>query len=410
MTLQKSFVLLLATLVSFGAVGRTSAEVLMDWVDVGDPGNPSNPTLKRVDESTGYGSVAYPFRIGKYESTNLQYAAFLNAVASTDPNELYHASMGDNLAGGITRSGADGSYTYSVKANMSNKPVNYVSWFDSARFANWFHNDQPVGQQDALTTEDGAYTFSGPETAGLRNAGARFFLPNEHEWDKAAFYEPGANTQFGDGWWKHPSHSDIFPSPANVDAVGNVTNPGPNIVVFRKGANWNGSTVGNVTTVGSAGNESFYGARDMSGNVFEWVFSDPTKPDPNEWGPYSVRGGSFIQFGHVDSRERNLDHHHNHAVIDRTVGFRLAAATLLPDSADFNSDTLVDEQDLQLWEQGFGSYIDGDADLDGDTDGADFLIWQQQLSISGVTTAVPEPNTLTLVLLLLAGAGCCSRR
>ena len=45
--------------------------------------------------------------------------------------------MGATLRGGITQTGTSGSYTYSVKANMGNKPVNFVSWFDSARFANW---------------------------------------------------------------------------------------------------------------------------------------------------------------------------------------------------------------------------------------------------------------------------------
>ncbi len=399
-------------IVCLALASTTSAEIVFDWIDVGDPGNPVNP-LPKHDRTSGYGAVDYTFRLGKYETTNLQFTEFLNAVAATDPNELYDEDMASRLEGGITRTGDSGSYTYSVKPNMGKKPVNFVSWFDSARFANWLHNDQPVGVQDASTTEDGAYTFSGPDTVSTRKSGARFFLPDEHEWDKAAFYEPGADTLNGDGWWSHPSRSDIgvvFPSVASVDATGNVTNPGPNVVVFRRTANWNGSTSGNVATVGSAGNESYYGARDMPGNVFEWVTADPSKPDPNGWGPYTVRGGSFFSTGHLRSSERNLVHHHNHGEVSRFVGFRLAAASLDPDSADFNHDTLITEVDLELWEQSYGNSIVGDADNDGDTDGADFLAWQRQVAggapLTSAHTSVPEPTTLTLALLLLVGAGC----
>ena len=38
---------------------------------------------------------------------------------------------------------------------MGNKPANYVSWFDAARFANWMHNGQGGG-----STENGAYDMT----------------------------------------------------------------------------------------------------------------------------------------------------------------------------------------------------------------------------------------------------------
>jgi len=43
---------------------------------------------------------------------------------------------------GATQNGcaSPGSYTYSVHANMGNKPVNNVSWFDVARVCNWMQN------------------------------------------------------------------------------------------------------------------------------------------------------------------------------------------------------------------------------------------------------------------------------
>ncbi|NIM51450.1 MAG: PEP-CTERM sorting domain-containing protein, partial [Gemmatimonadales bacterium] len=68
----------------------------MEWVTVGDPGN--------VNDTHGYGGVGYVYNIGRYEVTNAQYCAFLNAVAASDPHGLYNTYMGTFL-GGITRSG-----------------------------------------------------------------------------------------------------------------------------------------------------------------------------------------------------------------------------------------------------------------------------------------------------------------
>jgi parallel beta-helix repeat protein len=53
--------------------------------------------------------------------------------------------------------------------------------------------------------------------------------------------------------------------------------------------------------------------------------------------------------------------------------------------ADFNSDGYVDDKDLNIWEDHFGTTAganrsDGDADCDGDVDGIDFLSWQRNIS------------------------------
>jgi len=74
--------------------------------------------------------------------------------------------------------------------------------------------------------------------------------------------------------------------------------------------------------------------------------------------------------------------------------------------SDFNFDRVVDHADIALWESDFGLGNEADADGDDDTDGADFLAWQRQVTHSGAAltaaaTSIPEPNTLTLLLLLL---------
>jgi len=244
------------------------AEVTFDWATVGNPGNAEDPL--NSGSIPGIGSVADLYRIAKHEVTNDQYAEFLNAVAATDTNGLYNASMGSDVRGGITQSGSSGSFTYSVKANMGNKPVNYVSFFDAMRFVNWLHNGQPTGAQDASTTEDGVYAI-GNGSSETRAANAQFFIPTQNEWYKAAYHQPSAQGGDSDDYWLYPTASNSIPTIATANATGDISNPGANVANYAAGADWNGQN-GNVTTVGSAGSlsDSFYGTSDQGGNVTEW--------------------------------------------------------------------------------------------------------------------------------------------
>lgn len=259
---------------------KVAAEALTyRLVRVGDPGN-------RADRRTGgtFGDVAKSFRIGRYEVTIGQYAAFLNAVADVeDPYGLYNPQMALNLnVAGIQRSGSPGRWTYSVLDNggsSAQRPITFVSWFDAARFANWMSNGQPDGRPNVRTTEDGAYRLTG-RTRGvapsLRDENPRtgkaplFALPTEDQWYKAAFYDPTLHKGRG-GYWRFATRSDVAP--------GNAIGPLPNQGNFlnRDGAfSVTGSPIGSadqnyLTDVGSyTGSASFYGTFDQNGNVYEW--------------------------------------------------------------------------------------------------------------------------------------------
>lgn len=261
------FMIALAAAVAVFQSVAALAAVTFEWELVDHPGNAPDP----LNSGTvpGIGSVDYQYWIARYEVTNDQYAEFLNAVATTDTNGLYNASMGSDPRGGITLGGACGE-TYCVKANMGNKPVNYVSFFDAMRFVNWLHNGQPTGAQDSTTTEAGVYTV----TDGLsetRAADARFFIPTNSEWYKAAYYQPSTSGGDTDDYWLYPTRSNSMPTHASADTSGDIANPGTNVANYAFNADWNGQD-GNVTTVGSAGaaSESFYGTSDQGGNVWEW--------------------------------------------------------------------------------------------------------------------------------------------
>ena len=257
------------------AASTASAAITIDTVFVGDAGNANDTTIWG-----DFGGVAYDYHIGTHEVTNNQYTAFLNAVAATDTHSLYDSRMGTSDFGGISRSGSDGDYSYSRKANMADKPVNYVSFWDAARFANWLTNGQPTGAQRTGTTEDGMYNLNGTTNPTNTSADRQLdfssgengvAVASENEWYKAAYYDGSG------GFYDYPTQSDDKPTAV---APGSVT--GSNNANFA-------DAVGAVTAVGAYPNSaSHYGTFGQAGNVSEWT--------DTRFYPYDLikRGGSFF--------------------------------------------------------------------------------------------------------------------
>ena len=55
------------------------------------------------------------------------------------------SGVSNQYLGGITRSGISGSYSYRATPGREKIPVNYVTFYNALRFANWLHNGQCDG-------------------------------------------------------------------------------------------------------------------------------------------------------------------------------------------------------------------------------------------------------------------------
>ncbi len=260
---------------------QPAPSLVIPMVSVGQPGN--------APDVTGYGGVAYAFRIGREPVTIGQYCEFLNAVAATDTYVLYNARMATDLAvAGIARAGSPGSYTYSVidpagvtpdgAASGPNRPITYVSWFDAARFANWMSNGQPRGSQNVATTEDGAYELKGAISgiAPAKNAinpntgyAPSYYIPLENEWYKAAYYSPALNGGTG-GYYLYATQSDVRP----VNEIGSGFNManylGSNGKYAVTQSTAFSASQNYLTDVGTfSGSSSYYGTLGQNGNVYQ---------------------------------------------------------------------------------------------------------------------------------------------
>ena len=276
--------------------GPSQPLVTIETIPVEHPGNAADP-------ATGYGAVNNAFSMGKYKVTITQYVAFLNAVATVPPNPvikgLYKVEMGDvgeDPGVLIERIGAGtvgDPYQYTVAFSPSwgkssgDRPIPWVTWFDAARFANWMHNGALIG----VSTETGAYTLVNYQDQGAvaRNQDARFFIPSENEWYKAAYYDP---TKVGiNQYWNYPAKSD---KPPRIDlATNNPLAPAANFQnVYLKNVAGVLTPVGAYCSNSPAYNSaSYYGTCDQGGLLWEWT--EAAYPNPLTGHNRIVRGGSW---------------------------------------------------------------------------------------------------------------------
>lgn len=311
-------------------------ELFIETVLVNAPGNPADPM-------TGYGAVNAAFKISKSELTLEQYAAFLNAIAAVPKHpaisDLWATEMmseKEDPGPLISRSGsgtAQDPYRYAIAPSTlwgphaGKRPVAWVTWFDAARFANWMHN----GATANADTESGAYPLINYQTKGTvaRNRDARWWIPSENEWYKAAYFDP--NKTGGAGYWSYPTRSDTPPRDVRLtlrDGHKILAPPAPAAnfnEVYGELRRKNGGVLTPVCAYASEeprlDSRGPWGTCDQAGSLWEWT--------EGTYGPQNkiVRGGSWgpgltppLKTKHRDYGLMGTDGFYR----DDDTGFRLA--------------------------------------------------------------------------------------
>ena len=328
------------------------------FVLVDDPNN-------EVDSETGLGAVSDNFQIGTYQITAAQYALFLNAVTPTENRYgLYDEGMtSDPDVACITYDPTQVQH-YKAMPGRENFPITYVDLFCAVRFCNWMSHGCPVidatkefapNKLESIT-ETGAYKIHCNQDSGgiitpwiEATANAPFFIPNEDQWYKAAYYHhdtgkiitydpedpiPSAQNQVSLKYWNYSTQSMNAPlnSPAEFaeNIVANYFNHevssflGPDYTT-NVWSYWNSSYLHSgayLTPVGTFSNSPGpYGTFDMAGNVNELIFSNNAGAHPDQ--PLCViRGGSW------QSTSADLNRQTRHLIAattkNNTTGFRIA--------------------------------------------------------------------------------------
>ena len=296
-------ILLFAASVSFARMDvfarGTSNEFVIKFVPISGVTNPTEAQAN-AGNLDGFGIVEYDYRMGAYEITNSQWNKFkaeLGVPVTGSPPSAYDQEFRDF---GPASGGA---------------PSNRVSWYEAAQFVNWLNTSTghhaaynftgTQGQSDyTFTTWDASEAWGG--TNLYRHEDAYYFLPDENEWLKAAFWNGTAiqnrPTRPGDTWPRGDRSS---------------------------GAGWNCYLVGSFPqyngpwNVGS-GSEELNGTYDMIGNLAEWVENPRNDGDYSTDSRHVLRGGYYAWNSYylTPSDRGNSSHP---ATESCDIGFRVAS-------------------------------------------------------------------------------------
>ena len=269
-----------------GAAGTAGTNPLVfALLAIGNAGNTADHQGGQGD----YGTVKYDYSIAKTETTVADYVQFLNAVARYVPDngqykyllnlwnpDMEAAPPSHSVIGSqIIRTGTSGNWTYAAAPGADQLPIANVSWFNAARFVNWLANGQPtydLVRRRIRAPKPGPTpsTVTALRSSPQRDACAKYWLPSEDEWYKAAYYDPTppVGSQVLASWVptaKFATRSDTQPYNGRSPALRTTRMPQTTTrSSSSQGTKLDRRRILHRTAL------SYYGTQDQAGSLWEW--------------------------------------------------------------------------------------------------------------------------------------------
>jgi len=202
-----------------GVVPQVSVSHGIEFVTVGDPGNPGFDGHALFEPLAGAGSIPYEYRLSRTEITSGQWIEFANAVAGLGSE---WARFSETVWFPTVKAEwlPSGGLRYTLMPGAEDVPVQGMSFMHAALYANWLNNNK-AASLDAIRT--GAYDLTRVGVDGIHLTGpaftyedlqplpgAKFWVPSIGEWMKGGFYDPDKNGT-GPGWWNYANSKDRVP-------------------------------------------------------------------------------------------------------------------------------------------------------------------------------------------------------
>jgi formylglycine-generating enzyme required for sulfatase activity len=261
--MKRTLLLSIAVFVSITGIasadsfGTGANQFNIDFVLISGDASGDNGTAIGWDRPEGFIDPDYNYRMGIYEITNDQWTKF---------QSTYGAVAGSPSS----------AYDESSAWTGSSIPTNAVSWYEAAQFVNWLNvsTGNPAAYKVSGTQGTYDYTLgvwqngdSGYDASNpYRNSNAKYFLPTDDEWVKAAYWN-GTSLQ-------------TYATPDDTAPIEDIE------------ANYGYEMSAQPWNVGS-GSEELNGTYDMMGNVWEWMENPYYSGDYGASSTRAIRGASY---------------------------------------------------------------------------------------------------------------------